>query len=133
MESNNKLKEIDVKNIVKDIKVLLFSSHNKNRRFYFDNILINEKSYKNILVYNISYKNLIGTKPFCIRFDKVDVFIRIFDGTRYLALFGGEKNDFIYNRIRYLIELKSSINYAISHYYAKIKVDSHDSLHLEKS
>ena len=30
MESNNKLKEIDVKNIIKDIKVLLFSSHNKN-------------------------------------------------------------------------------------------------------
>ena len=27
----------------------------------------------------------------------------------YLVLFGGEKNDFICNRIRYLIEVKSGI------------------------
>ena len=33
-------------------------------------------------------------------FDKVDGFIRVYNGTRYLLLFGGEKCDFIYNRIR---------------------------------
>ena len=33
-----------------------------------------------------------------------------FDGTRYLALFGGKKYDFIYYRIRYLIGVKNSIN-----------------------
>ena len=36
-----------------------------------------------------------------IRFDKVDAFIRVYDGTKYLVLFRSEKNDFIYNRIRY--------------------------------
>ena len=36
-----------------------------------------------------------------IRFDKVDAFIRVYDGTKYLVLFRGEKNDFIYDRIRY--------------------------------
>ena len=44
-----------------------------------------------------------------------------------------EKYDFIYNRIRYLISVKSDITYAISHNYAKIKVDSFDSLLLEKT
>ena len=34
--------------------------------------------------------------------------------------------------MRYLIGVKSGITYAISHYYAKIKVDSYNSLPLEK-
>ena len=42
-----------------------------------------------------------------------------------LVLFGGEKYDFIYNRIRYLIGLKSALN------YSKIKVDSYEPLLLE--
>ena len=86
-----------------------------------------KKSYENILVYDISYKTLIGAKPLRIRFDKVDGFIRVYDGTRYLVLFGGEKYDFICNRIRYLIGVKRGITYAISHNYAKINVDSYDS------
>ena len=67
-----------------------------------------------------------------IRFNKIDGFIRVCDGTRYLALFGNKKYDFIYNRIRYLIGVKSGITYVISHNYVKIKVDSYDSLPLEK-
>ena len=67
-----------------------------------------------------------------IRFDKRDLFIRIYDGTRYLTLFGSEKYDAIYDRIRYLISLKSSITYIFSQYFAKIKVDSYDSLPIEK-
>ena len=55
------------------------------------------------MIYEISYKNLIGWKPFRIRFNQIAVFIRIYDGTRYLLLFGLEKYDDIYNRIRYLI------------------------------
>ena len=77
----------------------------KNRTFYyfdnmieiedfnFDNILLDENSYENILVYYISYKTLIGAKPLRIRFDKVDGFIRIYDGNRYLVLFGPERCD----------------------------------------
>ena len=75
---------------------------------------------------------MIGAKPLCIRFDKIDGFIRVYDGTRYLALFGTEKYDSISNRIRYLIEVKSGITYVVSKNYAKIKVDSYDSLPLER-
>ena len=50
-----------------------------------------KKSYENILVYYKSYKILIGAKPLGIRFDKLDGFIRIYHGTRYLVLFGSEK------------------------------------------
>ena len=39
-------------------------------------------------------------------FNKVDGFITVYDGTRYLVLFGPEKCDAIYSRIRYLISQK---------------------------
>ena len=72
--------------------------------FNFYNILLDEKKpYRNILIYDISNKILIGAKPLLIRFDKVDAFIRVYDGTRYLVLFGLGKHDVIYNKIRYLI------------------------------
>ena len=80
------------------------------------------------MIFNVTYNILIDPKPLRIRFDKIDVFIRIYYGTRYLVLFGSEKFDAIHNRIRYLISLKSSITYVSSHYYVKIKVDSYDSL-----
>ena len=94
---------------------------------------MDEKSYENILVYNISYTSVIGAELLRIRFDKTDGFIRVYDGTRYLVLFKGEKYDFIYNKFRYLIGVKSGITYVISHNYAKVKVDSYDSLPLEKT
>ena len=100
--------------------------------FDLDNILIDEKSHENILIYDISYKTLIDSKPLRIRLNKIDGFIRIYDGTRYLTLFGSKKYDAIYNRIRYLISLKSGITYIFSHYFAKIKVDSYDFLPIEK-
>ena len=101
--------------------------------FDLDNILKDEKSYKNILSYNISYKSLSDYKPFRIRVDKIDVFIRVYDGTRYLVLFGSEKYDSIYDRIRYLISVKSDITSIISHNYATTNVYSYDSLRLEKT
>ena len=80
-----------------------------------DNILTDEKSNGNILVYNISYKTLIDAKPLPIRFDRIDIFIRVYDGTRYLVLFEREKSYSIYNRIRYLISVKSGLAYILSH------------------
>ena len=77
--------------------------------------------------------NLIGPKPLRIRFEKINGFIRVYDGTSDLALFGGEKYDFISNRIRYLIGVKCDITYVFSDNYAKIKVDSYVFLPLEKS
>ena len=122
MESNDKLKETNIKNRM----CYHFDDIIKIEDFDLDNILVDEKSYKNILAYDISYKTLNGAKPLRIRFDKIDGFIiRVYDGTRYLVLFGGEKYDFIYNRIRYFIEVKSGITYAISRNYAKIKVNSY--------
>ena len=42
-------------------------------------------------------------------FDKVDWFIRKYDRTRYPMLFGSERYVSIFNRIRYLLRLKSNI------------------------
>ena len=85
------------------------------------------------MVYDILYKALICVKPLCIRFDKVDGFIRVYDETRYLVLFGGEKYHVIYNRIRYLIEIKSGITYVIFHNHTKIRDDSYDPFSIEKT
>ena len=67
-------------------------------------------------------------EPLCCALD----LIRIYDGNRNLTRFGSEKYDAIYNRMRYLISLKSDITYIFSHYFAKIKIDSYDSLPIEK-
>ena len=42
------------------------------------------------------------------------------------------KNMMLYDRIRYLISLKSGITYIFCHYFAKIKVDFYNSLPIEK-
>ena len=52
-------------------------------------ILLDVKIYENILIYDISYKTFIGSISFHIRFDEIDGFIKIYDGIRYLVLFGG--------------------------------------------
>ena len=79
MDSNDELKEIDIKNRT----CYHYDDIIKNEDFNLDIILIDEKSYETILVY-ISYKNLIA-KPLRIRFGKIDGFIRVYDGTRYLV------------------------------------------------
>ena len=112
MESNNKLKDNDIKNRT----CYYFDDGTRFEDFDLDDILIYEKSHKNILVYNISYKTLIGTKALHIRFNKTNGFIWVYDGTRYSVLFGGEKYD--------LIGAKNGVTFAVSHNYAKIKTDS---------
>ena len=52
-----------------------------------------------------------------IRFDKMNEFIRIYDGTKYLALFGREKYDSMYKKIRYLISVKRGITYVVLQCY----------------
>ena len=69
-------------------------------------------------------------QKFC---DEIDRFIRIYTGTRYLTLFGSEKYNTIYDRIRYLISLKTSISYIFSHYFVKFKVGDYESLLIEKT
>ena len=55
------------------------------------------------MIFEILYKTLIVAKPFRIRFNQVDGFIRVYDTSRYLALF-----DAIYNKMRYLTSQKRS-------------------------
>ena len=107
MEGKNEIKESDIKNCT----CCYFNGIIKNEDF---DISIGEKSYENILVHNISYKSLIDSKSLNIRLDKIDDFIRVYDGIRYLVLFGNEKYDFLYNRIRYLVSVKNDITYTIS-------------------
>ena len=54
---------------------------------------------------------MVGAKLLRIRFDKVDRFIKVYDGNRSLVLFSPEKHDAIYNKIRYLIGQKNGITY----------------------
>ena len=63
------------------------------------------------MVYDISYETLIGAKPLGITLDKVDEFIKTYDETRHLVVFGPEKCNAIYNSIRYMISQKSVITY----------------------
>ena len=59
MDSNDKLKEIDVKNRA----CYSFDHIIKTEDFHLDNILVDQKSYESTLVYNISHKTLIDGKP----------------------------------------------------------------------
>ena len=120
MYNNDELKEITIKNRT----CCHFDDIITFEGFDLDNILIDEKSYETVLVYNISYRTLIGAKSLLISLIKIHEFIRVYDGTRYLVLFGAEKYDFIYNRVRYLIGVKCDITYVVSHDYIEIKVDS---------
>ena len=94
----NNLKRSNIKNS----RYFYFDDIIKVENFYFDNILLDEKSCENILVHYIWYKTLIGAKPLRIRFHKVEFMMEL---DIYLALNGGEKYDFISSRIRYLTEM----------------------------
>ena len=84
MYYNDKSKEIYIKNCMWYYFYNIF----KIEVLDLDKILIDEKSYENILVYNSFYKSLIGSKPLHIRFNKLNRFIRVYDGTRYWILLG---------------------------------------------
>ena len=58
-------------------------------------------------------------------------FIKIYNKTRYLVLFD-DWCDNICIRIKYLISEKSGITDSISHNFAIIRIDSYDSLPIEK-
>ena len=74
---------------------------------------------------------MIGTKPLRMRLHKIAGFITDYHGTKYLVLFGREKNDTIYDKFRYRISQMSGIAFVFSHSYARIKIDSFDFLPLE--
>ena len=62
----------------------------------------------------------MGKKALRTRFDKIDGFIKIYGGIRYLALL--EHNE-IYNKIKYLISEKGGIADNIDRNFVKIRID----------
>ena len=125
---NNELKKVSVKNHT----CFYFDDIIKLQGFDLHNILIDKKSHENILIYDISYQTSICLKHLQIKFDKINGIIKIYNKTRYLTLLDTEKYDTVYKKIRYLISLKGGITYTIFHNFGIMKVDSLDSLPIEK-
>ena len=53
---------------------------------------------------------------------KIDVFIKIYDRSRYLTLYGFENYDATYSKIRDLIGVKMGVTCVFSCYYANSKL-----------
>ena len=66
----------------------------------------------------------MDTKPSRIWFNKVDKFIKMYDGIRYLVMYDYNRYNAIYYMIRYLISEKSSIENSINQIFARIIIDS---------
>ena len=132
MESKGELKETDLKNRA----CYYFDDIIKNRDIHSVDISLDEKSYEtfeNILIFNISCKTSNGPKPLRIRFNKIDIFISVLDGEiKHLVLFDYGLFDKICDMIKYLISEKSGITDSINHNFGEIKIDSYDSLPIEK-
>ena len=79
---------------------------------------------KNKLIYDItSYKTFMGSIPLRIKFNEIDGLIKIYNGIRYLGLFGGGFYDEMFDRIKYFISKKSGIKDSINHNFARIRID----------
>ena len=98
----------------------------------FRDISLDEKYYENILIYSMSYKTtFMDSTPMRIRFNEIDGFIKIYDGIRY-SVFYSCLYDKICNRIKYLIGENSGITDSVNYIFAKIGIDSCNSLPIEK-
>ena len=103
---HNEFKRVSLKNCMCNY----FNDIVKFDDFGSHNILLDQKSYETIFVYDILYKTFISAKPLRIRFDKIDGFIKVYDGRKHFVLFGPEKYDIINDMIIYLIGLIDSYN-----------------------
>ena len=132
MENKDKLNEVDIKNGT----CYYFDDIIKDKFSYAVGILISEKSYEtyeNISIFNISRETSMGPKPLRISLDKIDGFIRVFGGEfRHLVLFDNGFFDKIWEKIKYLIIEKCGITDSINHNFGKIRIDSYNSLPIEK-
>ena len=72
------------KSTLKIVRVIILIIQWKPLILITEYVLFDEKKYKNILIYEISWKStFMGSIPFRIRFNKIDGFIKIYDGIRY--------------------------------------------------
>ena len=84
----------------------------------------------------------MDAKPLRTRLNKVDGIIKIYDGIRYLELsnrynevyyrINSRINKEIFDRVNHLIIRKSNDKYSINHNFARIRIDSYNSLTIEK-
>ena len=70
----------------------------------------------------------MDAEPLRIWFEKIDGFVKTYGGIRYLVLFDSERYNAIYNRIKYLEREKSGIIDRVNHNFARIRIDSYNSL-----
>ena len=75
----------------------------------------------------------MGSNPLRIRIDEMESFIKIYDGVRYLLLFGSRLYDAIYNKIGYLISGKIGITDSIIDSFSRTRIDSYNSFPIEKT
>ena len=91
------------------------------------------KNHMEIFWFMTFHKKLLWMKkPLHIWFDKVDGFVKVYDGARSLVLFSPERYDAIYDRVKYFISRKSGITYSTDHNFARMKFDSNNFLPIEK-
>ena len=90
---------INYHNIIENRTCYYFDDRIRIEVFDFDNSLMSEKSYINFWHF---VENIDWPKNHCVS----NGFIRVYNGTRYLFLFGPEKYDATCNRIRCLIGVK---------------------------
>ena len=118
MESKDELKEIDIKNRT----CYYFDDIIRfwDRDIDFSEILLDKKLSK------VNNENIsTGAKPICIRFDKIDVLIKIHNKIKYLVLFDCSYCDKICGTIKYLISEKSGITNSVNHNFGRIRIDSY--------
>ena len=136
MESEDKWKETGIKNRTCYYFDDIIGVMDRESNFEFSDISLDEKlykeKYKNILIYGISYKTPTGAKPPRIRFNNIDGFSKTHNGIWYLVLFDHWQFDKIRDRIENLISEKSGTADSINHNFGKIRIDSYNSLPIEK-
>ena len=68
-----------------------------------------------------------------MKFSKTDGFTKNYNGIRYLVLFGYWWYEKIFENIKYLKSDKSDTKDNINHNFARIRIDSYNSLAIEKT
>ena len=134
MESKDELKEINIKShgcyYIDDI--IRFCDRDIICNYILSDEKLYKENYKIIIIYDILCKTSMGAKPLRIRFDKIDGFIKINDKIKHLVLFDYSYCDKIRHKFRYLIREKSGITDSINHNFAKLRINSYDSLPVEE-
>ena len=136
MENKDKLNQ----NYIKNCTCYYFDDIIRfwNRDIDFSDILLDEtlykENYENILIYDISCKTSTGAKPLRVRFDKIDDLLKFMiklDIQYYLIIVIVIKF-VIRSNILCLIKEKSGIADSINHNFGRIRIDSYDSLPIER-